>query len=77
MDGWVYKKNNITTVMEIMQDRFVLCPVVSCAVLYHVVCVLQGPDAKPGDHRAPLSTRLSGLKVAKLVVPQTGIRFFF
>lgn len=53
MDGWVYKKNNITTVMEILKERFVLCHVVSCHV--SCVCVLQGPDAKPRDHRAPLS----------------------
>lgn len=39
MDGWVYEKNNMTAIMEIMKDRFVLCRVMSCVVLYHVGCV--------------------------------------
>lgn len=60
MDGWVYKKKNITAVMEIIKERFVPCCVMSCCVVLccvvscHIVGVLQGPDAKPRDHRASL-----------------------
>lgn len=33
MDGWVYKKKNITAVMEIIKERFVPCCVMSCRVV--------------------------------------------
>lgn len=55
IDGWVYKEIKKATVVEIMKERFMLWCVLSCVVLCHVVCVLQGPDSMPRDYRAPLS----------------------
>lgn len=39
------------------------------------VCVLEGPDAMPRDHRASV-TRLFGPKIAKLMILQDRVRFF-
>lgn len=55
IDGWVYKEIKKPTVVEIMKERFMLWCVLSCVVLCHVVCVLQGPDSMPRDYGAPLS----------------------
>lgn len=52
VDGWVYKKNNVTTVMEIMKER--LCCVVSC----HVSCCVMSCVCCKGLMQSPGITDL-------------------
>lgn len=49
MGGWVYKKKNITTVTDIIEERFVLCCVALCRVVScRVVGALRGLMQSPG-----------------------------